>query len=417
MHNAKLTNGSLKAIAALSSGALIAQLLTFACSPLLTRLYTVEQVGLFTFVLSVVSMFSGVICLRFDVTLVTSGSDGQFGALLKLCAVLTLALSAIVGGLAIVYAYATLGSSDWWVAVFVFPLLVIAGAINILNACNNRSEKYGVIGRAYAKRSVAQNSFMVLGGLILPGTFTLLFSQLFGQISGIAEQFKGLGDDWKKGARASRADAAAAAIDNKSQALFSAPATLLNAASYSLVSLCVGDIFGMAALGLYSVSYRVLGAPLTIFSSNIAKVHCKQAEKDIARTSNYFRCTVRMILLSVVIIAPIAFLLFAFSPPAFSFFFGSDWYSAGVYVQMLVPMFCLRFVAGSIGFGFFLSGKQRQEMVIQALLLVSLIAVVVATKACGFGMESFLYLLSFVWSLIYAAEIGLCILNSRKGHR
>ncbi len=414
---ARLKNGkAAKQIVLLSSGSLIAQLLTFAMSPVLTRLYSTEVIGLFTFVLSIVSAFSGVICLRYDVSIVTADKE-SFGPLFKACVIITVALSLLigVGSFVVCWLFEMVEPSSLWTIVFVFPLLLVAGAINILNGCNNRNEEYKAISDAYVGRSVAQNAIMVGAGLVAPNAAVLLVSQLVGQFAGIKLQLRALHDSWKDALRVNSDAVRRAVVDNRAQALFSTPATLLNAASYSLVSLCIGNVYGMGVLGLYSISFRVLGVPLAVFSSNIARVHCKLSEREMGSSGSYFKSTLKMLLASLAIILPISALLFFFSPPAFSVLFGPEWEEAGVYVQILVPMFLLRFLAGSIGYGFFLSRKQWQETVIQLLLLITLVGVLAISVACGADVITFLVALSATWSVVYLTEIGLFVVNSKRG--
>lgn len=415
---ARLKNGkAAKQIVLLSSGSLIAQLLTFAMSPVLTRLYSTEVIGLFTFVLSIVSAFSGVICLRYDVSIVTADKE-SFGPLFKACVIITVALSLLigVGSFVVCWLFEMVEPSSLWTIVFVFPLLLVAGAINILNGCNNRNEEYKAISDAYVGRSVAQNAIMVGAGLVAPNAAVLLVSQLVGQFAGIKLQLRAIHDSWKDALRVDSDAVRRAVVDNRAQALFSTPATLLNAASYSLVSLCIGNVYGMGVLGLYSISFRVLGVPLAVFSSNIARVHCKLSEREMGSSGSYFKSTLKMLLASLAIILPISALLFFFSPPpAFSVLFGPEWEEAGVYVQILVPMFLLRFLAGSIGYGFFLSRKQWQETVIQLLLLITLVGVLAISVACGADVITFLVALSSTWSVVYLTEIGLFVVNSKRG--
>lgn len=314
---ARLKNGkAAKQIVLLSSGSLIAQLLTFAMSPVLTRLYSTEVIGLFTFVLSIVSAFSGVICLRYDVSIVTADKE-SFGPLFKACVIITVALSLLigVGSFVVCWLFEMVEPSSLWTIVFVFPLLLVAGAINILNGCNNRNEEYKAISDAYVGRSVAQNAIMVGAGLVAPNAAVLLVSQLVGQFAGIKLQLRALHDSWKDALRVDSDAVRRAVVDNRAQALFSTPATLLNAASYSLVSLCIGNVYGMGVLGLYSISFRVLGVPLAVFSSNIARVHCKLSEREMGSSGSYFKSTLKMLLASFAIILPISALLFFFSPP------------------------------------------------------------------------------------------------------
>lgn len=413
----RVKNGKVaRQVALLSSGSLIAQFITFAMSPVLTRIYSTEVIGLFTFVLSIVSAFSGVICLRYDVSLVTAEKD-SFDPLFKACIIITVVLSLLIGIVSFIvcWFFRLVEPTSLWSILFVIPLLLVSGVINILNGCNNRNEEYKAISNAFVGRSVAQNMIMVGAGFVAPNAAVLLFSQLLGQFAGIKLQLRALHNSWRAALRANLASVYSAIIKNKSQALFSTPATLLNAASYSLVSLCIGNVYGMGVLGLYSVSFRVLGMPLAVFSSNIARVHCKMSEREMAVCGSYLKSTIKMLLASLAIILPISALLFLFSPPVFAIFFGVEWEEAGEYVQLLVPMFLLRFLAGAIGYGFFLSGKQWQEMVIQFLLLVTLLCVLAISIACEGDINVFLGVLSATWSIVYLIEIALFIINSKRG--
>ena len=73
-------NSFFRSIATLMSGTIIAQVISFAISPLMTRLYSEEQIGEYTLLLTVVTMFGSVICGRYDMAIVgESDEKGMYG--------------------------------------------------------------------------------------------------------------------------------------------------------------------------------------------------------------------------------------------------------------------------------------------------------------------------------------------------
>ena len=89
-------NSFFRSIATLMSGTIVAQVIAFAISPLMTRLYSEEQIGEYTLLLTVVTMFGSVICGRYDMAIVGESDEKCMFSLVKLSFWITLVLSAIV---------------------------------------------------------------------------------------------------------------------------------------------------------------------------------------------------------------------------------------------------------------------------------------------------------------------------------
>ena len=64
-------NSFLKNIALLASGSVIAQGIAVICSPVLTRLYSAEEIGIYSYLIAMVSTFTAVINFRYDMAIVT----------------------------------------------------------------------------------------------------------------------------------------------------------------------------------------------------------------------------------------------------------------------------------------------------------------------------------------------------------
>lgn len=406
----------LRSIAVLSMGSIAAQALNFLGSIVIAKQYSDISIGQFSFFLSIVAMFSTVINGRYDVQIVSANNDDEVFALVKLSSIVMIVLSAIITVVCVFLPAA--GKMDSvevkWLILFIFPLLVVSGLINILNSYNNRQSEYRLISEAYLLRTISQNLIFYIAGLFYPTTTALLTGQLVGQLSGVGKQSRKLICRLNDIASVPRNKVVSIAKKYKGQLIFSVPASFLNAVSYSIISLLVGNCFGMSTLALYSYSVRVLGLPLSIFSANIAKVHYRNAINELNQTRSFSKCTKKTVLFAVALAIVMAVVLMLFAPKLFELIYGHNWRMAGVYVQILTPMFSLRMIVGAIGFTFIIANKQKLELLFQALLIVVFLGLSIIVKVFTLEMIQFIFLLSIAYSLIYLCELISMVFISRK---
>ena len=156
---------------------------------------------------------------------------------------------------------------------------------------------------------------------------------------------------------------------------------------------------------------RVLGIPLTIFSSNISKVHFKEANEEIKKGGLFINSTLKMILFSFVPAAGMMIFLMVFAPVLFELIYGGTWRMAGEYVRILSPMFGFRMTVGAVGFSFILANKQKVELLFQIFLLAAFGTLVMLSYVLNFEIVVFLTLLSIAYSVIYICELfAICLL-------
>lgn len=404
----KMSDGFIKSIITLASGSLLAQVITMICSPMLTRIYTEEQIGYFTFITSIVAIFSVVIDGRYDVSIVAAHEKKDVAPLAALCCwICGISCCLITIGS---YVYVKLFNNDFeslktliW---FVWPLLVVNGAILIFSAYNNRTQDYKIMTSAQLSRSIGQNVLTILLGLTTElGAFGLLVSQVIGQTLGLRRQSKPFLKNWPRFLHSTKEEIFKVAHSYKNQPLYSVPASLVNALSYSFIGLNIGGLYGMSILGLYAISIRILGLPLGIFSANIAKVHYQKSANEIEATGSFRKSTRDTLALGCLLAIPMGLGLVLLAPAVFAFVFGENWRQAGVYVQYLAPMYCFRMITGTIGYTFTLANKQGIELVFQSCLLGTLLIISIITNICELGISLYLIIIAITYSFIYLVEI------------
>jgi O-antigen/teichoic acid export membrane protein len=402
----------------LSGGALLAQIINFICSMIMTREYTKEAIGYYSYILSIVTIFSTVVNGRYDILIVSVEDEKELNSLIKISFYLAIIISFIVMvGVYIINIFYSNNFKDDKLIIYIFPLLAIYGVINILNSFNNKYGEYKRISRAYFIRSISQNILTIGLGLFNPNSFNLLMSQTIGLCFGIKYQAKILIHSIKQIRKISISEMKDVMKKYKIQPLVSVPASFINALSYSIISLFVGNIFGMDILAIYSISVKVLGIPLGIFSTNMAKVYFKEANDEIIKMGNYKKSTLKMIMFSAILAVIMVIFLICFSPNIFRSLYGNEWYKTGIYIQLLSFMFGIRLVVGAVGFGFIIANKQKLELLFQIILLIGIIIISSSTILFKWNIEVFLIVLSGTYSVIYLIELIEIIKCSKMRRR
>ncbi|TFJ24165.1 hypothetical protein CKN99_12750 [Carnobacterium maltaromaticum] len=394
----------LKPIIQLTAGSAIAQVITILISPVSTRLFSSEQLGTYTMILTVVSIFGPVLAGRYDMSIVTSKNKEDEVNLISASFFISIAVTFMVSASYFVYLIKQknileeTGSSIF----YLIPILLLMTAVtNILTAYNNKYKEYRLISKVYVLRNVVQNSSLIIFGFLKLGSLGLICSQVLSVLFGVKEQSLKLIENKKEFRLVSLSGMKKILFSEKKQPIFSVPATLLNSSSYSILNFFITGLFGLNVFGYYSMSYRILGLPLTLISTNVSKVFFQQASEERKIIGNYRKVLIKFTFVLLFISIPMVIFLMIFSPVIFEFFFGKGWYVSGIYVRILAPMFGIRLVVSSVAVSLIISQKQQLELLLQfAFIVLSLVSYFLC-KILNLDEYIFFSLISFSYSLVY----------------
>lgn len=407
-----LSNIFLKSFSLLASGSIIAQAITIILSPVVTRLFTPEQFGLYTIVVTAISLFGPVICLKYDMAIVIAKGEKETYSLIKLCLLMAIPLSLLISILYVLIimseSYSTL---QLWGYIFAIAILLSTyGINNILLAYNNKSGLYKIISSVTVIKSVVNNILLVLSGLINSGVLGLLGSQIISSLAGLRSQSKDIRKNINKFKNINFVDIKNVFLDYKKLPIFNATSAIITTSVYSTINLFIAVAFSAQQLGLYSLSYRVLGIPFTVISANIARVFFNSASMELHNNGSFSKTFTRTILFLAITVLSTITILAIISPWLFSTIFGEEWAKAGTYVRLLAPMFAIRLISESLTTSFIVSGKQHIELIFQSALLVGQLLIYSICYFYSIPIEQFLLFISFLYLLIH----GIMILSMYK---
>lgn len=385
------------------SGSVIAQIITLVCSILLTRIYNPNELGIYTLILTAESMFGSVICLRYDVSIVSEKSEKRVFSLVKLSLLITLFLSIIA---AIGYGYFRfLMKTEYmqysYAIVFIGLMLFFRGIINVLESFNNRNKEYKLMTSVYIVRTIVQNIGAIILGVLGFGVFGIVLSHTFGLVFGIKKQAHTIINNSNKVIDINTKDLIETAELYYRQPLYSSPAVFANRYSYSSISLFTESLFGAEMLGYYSISYKALGLPLTVLSNNVSKVFFKEASIEFTQTGRFARSFKKTSIVLIILSIPMGLLIYFLAPITFRIIFGETWIQSGIIVQILIPMFCIRFIVNTIAYGLQIVNKQNFELLFQGLLVIMSIISFLLAQKFNLDINMYLKIIAITFSCIY----------------
>lgn len=397
-----LTNKFFRSIATLMSGTIVAQIISFCISPVMTRLYTEEQIGEYTLLLTVITMVGTVICGRYDMAIVGEKEERDMYALVKLSFVVTVFLSIAVGGGYTVY-FCVSGSTAmpfWEAFLWILAFLLTTGSLNVLHSYNNRYREYKQMAAAGITREVGKGTVLVGLGFLKFGTAGLLISYFLSGILELWQQMKQLKNHVSSLRSVTRSDMKRVAKKYKEQPLFSVPASFANGFSYSVINLFINALFGSVTLAYYSMSYRMLGVPLSLISGSTSKAYFEKAAREYNETGTFNKTFVQTSLFLIVCAIPMTVLLMLLAPWAFEWLFGDGWGISGVYVRYLAPMFGLRLIVSPLTPTLIIAHKQKVELIFQiSFMAVSLTAYLIGRLANS--IDLFLLSVTVLFAIVY----------------
>ena len=399
----------LKNILILTSGSVIGQIVVVGCSPLLTRIYSPAEIGIYSYILAMISTFTSIINGRYDMGIVSEKNQQRSFALVKLSFIVGTIFSIIVSFIFSIYflSFKKEYSEYSFVLLFFFLIMMSNNLINILNSWNNRLREYKVLSNVNVIRSSVQNVGAVLLGFLKIGLFGLILPYTIGQYMGVSRQSKTMKPYFKSIKSVDKKTVKQVMVDYKRFPIFSAPAMLANSFSYSSITIFMEYLFNLTTVGFYSLSTTILGLPLSLVSGNISKVFFREATSEYQETNKYSSALKKTLVLLFSLSIPMGLIMYFVAPWACSFFLGNKWVVAGEYIKILVPYYMVRFVGTSVSNGFIISQKQDKELLIQILLVVTSVVAMVITKLLNAPVEVFLFLIMILKSGVYALLIGI----------
>lgn len=332
-------NAFLKNIGVLMSGSVLVQILVLTTAPILTRIYSPFEYGVYGTVLSIFAVLSVVSSLKFDLAILVEDSMKKVRELQFLSIIIVFIFSFLAY---IFINYLPLGifkiNKDVNTQLVWIPFLILSNGLFVVFSNRiNRAQKFTVLSISV----VVNRLLMVLTQMAL-GYFGytsegLIIGNLLGFIGGVFYLLMA-GDilNFKDIVILNKNNIISIAKKHYRFPLFAAPKELINSFSTTIPVYFIGPFYGVEAVGIYWLSVRIVFLPNVMISNSFRQAYYNEintVKSDLDKVFILFKKSTKNLL--AISIIPSLVIIF-FGPMLFEFFFGEEWRLSGEIARWLI---------------------------------------------------------------------------------
>lgn len=404
----------------LFTGSLVARLTAIATLPILSRLYTPEDFGLFQLLVSIAAAFVATGTLSYHAAIVIAEDDEEARSLLLLSVLVTcmttlLATIAIISPFSDVLFRVLKVENPGGYRLLLPPLIFSSATLQALQALLLRRQRYRQLAAYDVVRSFVSNGGALLLSVVLTNFMGLLSAYVASFL--IVSVLIVVTEQILRGGTLNRTTLIRVASKYKKFPLFETPSLVANTISNELpvYFLSVYQTADHAPIGLYMLALRVMRMPLGLITTSVSQAYFEHGaalyREAPEKLASEFVVVVRRMALGL----GGAFLLGAgLAPWVMAFVFGKEWVEAGVFVQILAFWLYSEYIYNPISATF----RITQKVDVLLGLNVALLAVrFVAMYLFRDDVLEMLWALSLSSAGMYVIYIGVAYTMIRRGHR
>lgn len=376
-------------VAILTVGTLIAQGVTIAVTPLLTRLYSPSDFGLLALFLAVVSIGATLVTLRYESSILVPKENAESANLvllsLTLGFLLSVVLALLVGLLPMeLQEKIGLGALGNWLSI-AFLTAAATAAFGGMQYWMNRQKKYKLMAWLRIGQSTSVAGVALFLGLLHIDN-GLLIAQVFASACFCLVALW-LGRSAALLWKTSQLQVTAFAHKNTPKYLL--PTALLDVVTLQTPVVLIAAWFGADEAGQFSMAWRLLMLPAALVGGAIGQVFMQRfssAIEDPALSRSIIKQS--WILLFSLGLIPFVF-FFMGSDFIFEMVLGDKWLGAGTIAMMLAPMAFAMFVSSPTSGAYVVLGLQKYSLF--------------------FGVAVFIYRPLCIYIAMQAGDLGIGI--------
>ncbi len=415
--NSKLQINFVKQFLTLLTGSVSAELILFAFTPLLTRIYSEEAFGIFFMFSSFAMILRVVASLRFELALVLPKKNEHAINLFVTALFFNLIIN-IIFLILIYFLNETISQrifkTDIGIWIYLWPISSFFLAnFEIFSAWSNRTETYKTISISKIGKSTSTGIFQTVLNFINSISYGLILGLLFGQIiSGfliLKLNFKTIYSNLKF----FRIKRAFVLIRKYSSIpIYNTLLSLISVISQQLPLLMLGSLYGTQAAAFFGLSMRIVSSPTGLIADSIGKVFYKKSADMVNLKLNIFdfvkKSFINLNKIAIIIFVPIFIISYFFGD-----IFGNNWSNSELITRIMLPWLFLSFLHNPVSWIITVLNKQKTLTVANIFLLTGRFLAIWICFKQGFNFTDSIIAYSVV-SFIYSSFIIVFILNISK---
>ncbi len=377
----------LKNVLIITTGTALGQVVAMLSTPVITRMYSPEDFGVFTTFSAILVVIGSISNLRYSVAIPIAESDKLANNVLKISFIITIVLGLFLG-LVIVFFGKSLTKMFSVISIlpylWILPLSFVA--IGFYDALSNwaiRGKYFGTITKTRISQGITSSGIKITLGFFGFQSIGLLIGIVVQHSSGFIALFTKLikeeplflfNTNWK--------EMVFTAKRFINFPLYQTGSQLLLTLGLQLPVLFIGLHFGIHAVGYYGLAYSVVNLPMNLVGASVSQVYFSEiAEFGIKRPDKLLKMS-KSIVKKMFLIGLIPIMIIVcFGPYLFNFFFGDLWREAGNIARLLSLIVLIEFFTNPIAHSLNVLEKQKLQL---KLSFIRLTLILIIFNICGF---------------------------------
>ncbi len=363
-------------VAVVATGTAVAQAIPIVLTPILTRLYAPDDMGMLGLYTAFISFATNALSLGYSQAIVSGRTDDEAAALTALSGVVLVPMSLFSIGL-----FSLFSAQDWlgfgefpvWTIPAMLLSLVFTGLFFTLRYWLIREESYRTISTSTVKQSIGRMGTQVLAGIVGLQWVGLVLGEVVGRGTGLTGLWAEAGTRLRHHVgKLDRSTLKQVAKRYRKFPLLTTPSSVLNSLSLVLPVPLITMFFGIHAAGQFTVASRVMLLPLSVIGGSVGDVfHSRIASLSRRAPNRAMRLFLSVAFgLFLVGLLP-ALVMSAWGQDIFSLVLGKEWSDSGLIASSIVPWVLMQFTVNPLSRLVQVYQGQELKLVYDTLALIS----------------------------------------------
>ncbi len=357
-----------KNVLTLITGTALAQIIPIAISPLLTRLYSPEDFSVFAMYSAILSIFSVVACLRFEIAIPIPEDDKEAFELVLLALISTCCFTIITGLIITLFPERIIHITSNKLEGFLWMIpfgIFLSGGYAAFQYWATRQRNFNQVARTRIGQSISCGCAQLGFGFIGTSPLGLLLGSMLQAGAGVIS----LGNRFFKDAKYFHCQIKIINLKKTFKVYdkfpkYSTWEALANAAGIQLPIILIATYTVGGEAGFLMLAMRLLSAPMSLIGGAIAQVFLSEAAvKYHAGELRAFTLKTAWTLFKIGFLPILAIAILA--PFIIPLVFGDSWARAGDMISWMAPWFLLQFITSPISMSLHIANKQKVAFILQ----------------------------------------------------
>ena len=408
-------------VAVVTGGNAVAKVIGILAAPVITRLYSPEDYGIISVIISITGIAGSLATLRYAVTIPLAKDTKLADNLLKLCFLITISITLFLATVIFIFGESvTERFSVEKIKPFLWVLPIVLLGQGLYEALSNwavREKSFRLITETKVTQGISSAVAKIGLGAIGIKPLGLM-------VGHIAQEFVGIGRFLIKLLRSkpdffkylSFAEIKYVANRYKDFPLIQSWSQLLLSLGVQLPVILMGAYYGAAVVGIYGLAQNMIHMPMNLLGQSVSQVYFGEISrfgKD--NPQKIYNLSISVIKkMFWIALAPMLLLIF-FGPWIFRVVFGPEWLESGVFARALSFIILTRFISSPIAHVFNVLEKQGTQLFLNIVRVILVIIVFSLSFIVGVSAINTIIVYSFLMSFYYVVMM-MIILRELKKH-